>query len=291
MRIILLLQGRLGNNLFQIAFLKYISDNFITEENIHIYGTEDQINQLNSVLRNDSSLLKIIKNSKINIWKFYNPNIKMRFQRYISKNRKKFFEIPLPFINTVLNDSIISNKEFNLDKFAHNREILIDGYFQFGRYINDINWSEEFIKSSSENKDRICMHIRRSDTFTKGHLLNFHCSKSFGYYNDCLSIFSNKLNIKKNKLPIDIFTDNKNWCENIFQGFSDLKIISSDVTADFLNMQNYNYYIISNSTFSYFPCLASFKKNLSIFTIIPTLWSNGMTVCETELIQNNWIDI
>tara|TARA_X000000950_G_scaffold270264_1_gene349868 strand:- start:691 stop:1557 length:867 start_codon:yes stop_codon:yes gene_type:complete len=288
MKVSLLLQGRLGNNLFQLSFLKYSLEKFIQKRQVKIFCTKEQIENLKQVLKEDSKLAKLIQNSEINIWETYKPNFKMRIQRLIAKNIPKTNSF---LISNVLNDELVSSKEFNYKGFLKKKRILIDGYFQYGDFIKSIDWDKEFKKINLELNNRICMHIRRSDTFSNGHLLKFHCSKSYGYYDDCLNIFSNKLNIEKNKLPIDIYTDNKLWCEKVFNGFSNLNITSKDMISDFLNMQNYRYYIISNSTFAYFPCLASNNSKSNLITIIPTLWSNCKTIYEVGLIQDDWIDI
>ena len=209
----------------------------------------------------------------------------MRIERKIAK----ISNLDFPFLSKFINDKNYLNIFKNLN---HKKRLLIDGYFQFGASIDGIPWEEQFKFDLKSKNERLCLHIRRSDTFTNSKLLEFHKTPSYSFYNNALSIFSRRFNIEQELIPIDIYTDNKEWCKKVFQGMGDIKFCSTESpTKDFISMMNYKNYIISNSTFAFFPALVSniiYKNN---FTIHPTIWSNGKTYKELLLSQNNWIDI
>lgn len=285
MTINLLLQGRLGNNLFQLASLLRFKSHLQKNRCINIYISKNQLQNLNAVLNKNSCLFDLIKSNNLKIWEGYKPNLKMRLERKISK----ISNLDFPLLSKCINDENYLNKFQNLN---HKKRLLIDGYFQFGASIDGIPWEEQFNFDLKSKNERLCLHVRRSDTFTNSKLLKIHKTPSYSFYNNALSIFSRRFNIKYELIPIDIYTDNKEWCKKVFKGMGDIKFCSTESpTEDFISMMNYKNYIISNSTFAFFPALVSniiYKKN---FTIHPTIWSNGKTFKELSLSKNNWIDI
>lgn len=286
MEINLLLNGRMGNNLFQLASLYEIKKNLFRNHKIKIYLTENQLNDLKSILNPNSTIYEILKTANLNIWNEYLPNYKMRLEREIVN----LTNLKIPFLSKCINDK---NFIDFLGKKNFKKDILIDGYFQFGQATKNIEWNKQFnCKVNNDNKDRICLHIRRTDTFKNAILINTHCSPSYGYYIDCLNIASRRYDIDSNELPLDIYSDNEDWCKKVFQGMKNVNYCSSNSsTTDFIKMINYKKYIISNSTFSYFATNASDMISKNELTICPVLWSNGKTYEELSLLKENWITI
>ena len=48
---------------------------------------------------------------------------------------------------------------------------------------------------------------------------------SYGYYIDCLNIASRRYDIDLNELPLDIYSDNEDWCKKGFSRHEKCKLL------------------------------------------------------------------
>ena len=81
------------------------------------------------------------------------------------------------------------------------------------------------------------------------------------YWEGAIENFKTKFNIKK----FIIVTDDYKYAKSLFPN---LEVISGDVGACYAAIYNCKNIIVSNSSFSYFPCKTGLKKNV----IAPMFW-------------------
>ena len=99
----------------------------------------------------------------------------------------------------------------------------------------------------------------------------------------------NYVRSKFKNLPVLIFTDDSKWAENNLQPYIiNSYLISSEsqnAEIDFFLMIKAKYFIISNSTFSWWTAFLSTKKDK--FIILPRKWFSKDEI-NSNLIYRNW---
>lgn len=130
-------------------------------------------------------------------------------------------------------------------------DVILTGYFQSEKYFDD--YSEEVrrllkIEVKPISMPYIAVHIRRGDYFSNTYI---HSILNKSYYESSKQIIQNLLGYK----PICIyFTDDKEWVkQNFKEALKEGDILSesnSDV-EDFKRMIQCKYFILGNSTFSW----------------------------------------
>ena len=144
-------------------------------------------------------------------------------------------------------------------------ETILEGIFQSENYFfGDLSKLKRYIKLKSsireENKidKNICILNIRGGEY-KRHK-NFILPKS--YWLNAINNFKNKFQIR----DFIIVTDDYRYAKNLFPN---LKIIHGDVGKCYAYLYNSANLILSNSTFSYFPCKTGINKNV----IAPIYWA------------------
>ena len=249
------IKGGFGNQLFQIALAKYLTDN-----NFDIY-----INTRNF------QRSKSIKNLNVDLRELILP-LSLFDMREIPDYRFKFLEI----IQKIDNQSIvkkITGHNFEISKLRKiNR---FDGYWQNQLYFNHSKnflltslAKNQTIKKGLEEKNQAgstMLHVRRGDYTSLQECL------SVGYYEKAL--FMAKENIEN--FSFSVFTDDIAWVKKheIFQSAENIYHSSNskeDTLIAFSQMLQFQNFITANSTFSLTAALLSQNKNTKIF--IPNPW-------------------
>jgi hypothetical protein len=254
------IQGGLGNQMFQWAYGRYLSNKYQTE------------------LRLDSS--------------FYNLNLSPKREFLLNK-----FQNISP--NTDLKVSLIGPIYKIEDNFTYKElpspvgsNYYLDGYWQSEKYFKEIeSIIREDFKPSDEtmnkllktpliDKNTISLHIRRTDYVTSN---GYHPVQSIEYYNKAVETIGEYD-------YIFVFSDDIKWCkENLhfdnmifMEGFTDIEDLH------LMSMCKNN--IIANSSFSWWG--AWLNNNFNKKVIAPSKWfGEKSNLNEADIIPENWIKI
>ena len=169
---------------------------------------------------------------------------------------------------------------------------IFDGYWQ---NTNNLEFSIEFIKdylcvypdfklnlNKEKRKGSTLLHVRRKD------YLNLSQELSLEYYKDALSLASSEIK----DFNFDIFTDDVDWVKKnkIFksaQHIYDEKSFEGSAIKNFIQMINYENFIISNSSYSFLAAYMGQSKNSKIYK--PSPWFPNRKHDFDNFL--NWIDI
>jgi hypothetical protein len=237
--------------------------------------------------------------TKKNIVFKYEENLGNRYDLPRKTFWKTLFKNQFELIESTKFDKIMFQPLF--EKHSHiyqtlpttHRNILLKGYFQSFKYINDdikkrmidiiysnqdlmYNAYEKYnkIKSyfSCDDNDMVSVHVRRTD-YCYG---NFHKALEQNYYQCALEI--------ANKKNIVIFSDDIEWCkQNINKSWYEYDNIyfvedlgnnddeNINVELEFLLMSMFQHNIIANSTFSLWASFISTYQEPKI-VIAPKQW-------------------
>ena len=202
------------------------------------------------------------------------------------------FNIPETLPNN--NNVVVNIEKFEFDADLFNTcpdDVDVCGYFQSEKYFKHIEQQirqdftfhdrilEECLsyKNNFKHTKIISLHIRRGDYISDP---NFECL-SLDYYWNALKLLPN--------FPVIVFSDDPEWCKNVFK--TDSFIISpfEDPFYDICLMSLCDYHIIANSSFSWWGSWLANSKQ----TIAPKKWFAGefLNWNTKDLYLPNWITI
>ena len=263
--------GGFGNQLFQICFALFLKKNGYNpylytfsrnkSQDHNIYNIDEKNYHLRKINYVNENLIKTVK--KINV--IDKKLFSVLKQKEVSEIKK------LNFPNKKL---VTSFHGFWQDRY------FVDEVFQefkLGLLKNKIiNHSYQLTPSRGST----ALHVRRGDN---PHYL------PLGYYKDAIKQASNIDNFS-----FDIFTDDTEWVKsfaefknanNIF-GPSTVDDIRTDTIKTFANMLEYENYIISNSTYSWWAAKIGEERNSKIYYPFP-----HRPAYHPDIYYENWIAI
>lgn len=191
------------------------------------------------------------------------------------------------------------NKEFNLIS----EPVYLEGYWQSPRYFEDIrelinneiqlrsglpakcrNISEEI-----ELKNSICIHIRRGDYISNKRANKLHSVCSIDYYAEAIRIISQKVQ----NPTYYVFSDDMEWAKESFLHKLEVRFVElnngSEPHLDLILMSKCKYFIIANSTFSWW---AAWLNNCQDKIVVsPRNWFRNESLETKDLIPHDWIKI
>ena len=239
--------GRLGNQMFQYASLKGISNKNGYKFCIppkQVFGNKD------AMVKKDMNLYDIFDIESKSIIKLTNNPI---FQ-------ERSFDFDSDLFNNCPNN-VDLNGYYQTENYFKHIEDEIRKDFSFGEQLR--NECKEFI-DSIESKI-ISLHIRRGDYVVNPN----HPVQPIEYYQKALKLLPSDL-------PVLVFSDDSKWCkeQEFFDGDRFLISTNSSVDSDLCLMSLCDYHIIANSSFSWWGAwLAKSKK-----TIAPKKWFGGSCI-------------
>ncbi len=254
--------GRLANQMFQYASLKGIATHRGYEFCIppkEVFGQKDPM------VKKDLNLYDIFDIEATNkIELTNNPILQERVHTF---DEELFINCP---------DNIDLFGYYQTEKYFKHIEDEIRKDFTFSEELR-VNCGE-FIKSFGS--DVISLHVRRGDYVTNPN----HPVQSIEYYKKALELLPQDL-------PVLVFSDDFNWCDEQDLFDDDRFMISqeSSVDADLCMMTMCDYHIIANSSFSWWGAwLAKSEK-----TIAPKNWFAGdlLNKGTDDLYFQNWMSI
>lgn len=303
--IIIMLQGRLGNQMFQYAFARnlqkkyYINDKiFINKENLKKSGREED-GWVDSLVDFNTVEYQYTRKKEINIIQQMILYLYLVFRKVVrgifklgldTKELDVFFSSFLNFFGIYC----INTGYCNFKKSSFKNKIIV-GCFESSKYFDE-NRSTIIKELSSKhplvsdnlslyntikNNESICITIRRGD-FLKDEFKNAHyiCTEEYFYKG---------INIIKEKIsnPVFVFfSDDIEWVkENIHvEGKVYYETGNDPVWEKLRLMSACKHFIISNSTFSWWAQYLSENKNKIV--IAPSKWNNEIR--NKDIYQDNW---
>jgi hypothetical protein len=238
-------QGRLGNQIFQYAFIK----NFLKEEEkllvinfkefLKLFNTKDDI--VNIENRYLQHLLRLIGDPILRI---------LSHTRIISSYRAKRSE---------LNEILVENGEYKYRKGLFPIKYVFPGHFQSEKYFNkenieDIYIKEEYLEKAQEflskipkESEKIFVHLRRGDYKTHHCLGKEDITLPLGYYKRQIE----RLN-KQYTNPTFIFlSDDTDYVKDNLKDIRNKIISDQNMYVDFCILTLCDGGIMSNSTFAW----------------------------------------
>lgn len=227
--------GRLGNQMFQFAFLYNI-------------GKKTGI-EIGFDFRNNPLVAQIFNLPASN-----SDNIIPKHNG-VELNNFSYFDTSTVVDNT---DFI---GYFQNSKYVNEYELDLKNIFSFN--IKKLEKCFGFIKNLKEKttKELVGVHVRRTD-YLLNNDMHFVCDKN--YYDRAISKFGNDY-------FYILFTDDKHWCAKEFKNIPNI-IMNNDTELDLILMSLCDHNIISNSSYSWWG--SWLNENLNKKIIAPNRWFN-----------------
>ena len=201
---------------------------------------------------------------------------------------------------------ICEKKSFIFDpsffKFPDNA--FLCGYWQSEKYFKDI---EEIIRKELTLKDAltrrtiafedkiknmknaVSIHIRRGDYVTNKEANNRYGLCPLDYYYNCISILKKELG----SLNIVVFSDDTDWVKENFVSDNPLYFVDNNKIEysheDMYLMSICEHNIIANSSFSWWGAWLNNNKQKKVFA--PKQWILGKKFGKLDIIPDNWIKV
>ena len=247
--------GRLGNNLFQIANLLSIQHkvggDIILPHHTHA-GHRGDIPVDLSIFGYD------FKRGEIETEESY--------------NQSNFHYIPIPL-----------GEEVSTDK-----SLTLTGYYQSWRYFEEIRdlLTTKYFTPTEEISERINSYqisskslgisVRRGDYLMLQHN---HCVLGIEYYQECINRLQGDYD------SIFVFSDDLPWCREVFG--PNVNYVESPIGEQFFLMTKMKHFIMSNSTFAWWGCYLN-QQGGRIFVPDPWFGPSNKDLNTSDLIYPDW---
>ncbi len=286
---IIILNGGIGNQLFQF----YLGEELRNQYNMHVVYFDIRTSYKTN---HDSYLEKFFD---INLSK-YNPS-KNKF--LVSKflllpsllriARFLYLKYRIKLIPNLYFDNFNNKNDLSLLKLRNNISIFYGTWHQL---MNNYIYSNKniFLKFREEKNslylskykyDFIAVHVRRGDYIFSKKTAKFHGNLDNSYFINSVKFLRKRFG----SLPVLLFSDDYRFLnENLKLMIPNSIVISSSTTSskkDFTLMSKGKYFVLSNSTFSWFAAFLSTKKNK--FIIIPKYWFSKVETTK-DYIYRDW---
>ena len=279
------LEGRLGNQLFQYAFIYAASKKLNTGYYIDQYVEHSIVDKyFQNTGGNYFTQLFKIKGFK-NIFGFY---LRRSYYRYLAL-WGKFSIVECDYERTeteiALRNNTIYHGYFQSELFFNRFEELIRDKFAIKEiFVNQFNL---LFRSLHQNNSIVTIHIRRADYQNLGHLNlgGDDLSLPLEYYKKAISKFDGQ------NIHFVFISDDLNFVSQNFKELTNKTISVESEIIDFQHLLNADGCIISNSTFSWWG--AWLNKNPDKVVYAPKYFMGWRIKKETpiEIYPKEWIQI
>ena len=251
-----LLQGGLGNQLFQIAAGYSLAINMNTQFGInHDYCNTPNQGHPSSKYK-DNFYRKILEIDKI-------PSL--------IHEEPSFNYSPLPNTREITLKGYFQSEKY----FKKNKENIINLFYPNNKYFELINP----FKNLANEKKTVGVHIRRGDYLKFAHYI---ITTPVAYYKKAMSKFED--------CNFIITSDDIEWTKENIVGDNIFYSPFNDEILDFCLLTSCDHNIIGNSSFSWWA--AYLNKNINKTIIGPSQWFTEIAKCDiSDLFPNNWIII
>ncbi|AVK50117.1 hypothetical protein AXY43_20165 [Clostridium sp. MF28] len=281
------IDGRAGNQFFRYAFAKKIQS-LRKDELLYV-----DFNRVNIHKFNDDLSAFFEGEFKIPTEKTYKRNF-TAFQRtlilfcrlgfHFIKNKSRLMKLQLALQPYLERHGIayleLGYYNFKFDKFK-GKSIYINGCYEDSRFINpgirNSLVDERFLRNENEKfydlikrNSSVCVSVRRGDFLAPEHASYNLCNEE--YFRNAFEIIKNKV---KNP-TFFIFGDDLEWCRQFFANWNynfEYENLGCSIGEKILLMSSCKYFIISNSTFSWWvQYLSDFKGKV---VVSPAIWNKS----------------
>jgi len=282
-KLVLVLSGGLGNQLFQLCAGIFI------EKNMH------------RKIKYDISNLSVKEKSKPG-----NYTRRFGISDLLDKNALQMSVLPfrLKFVVNILKRKILASKlayegnpSDDVIKKINCKTIEIHGFFQNAQIVEDV-WPELESKISkstefssiinSKKVNRIAIHARFGDYSEDSATRKLHGLTNMNYYQEAVDIFRSNV---RNALHIVIITDDIKKAEiefaNLDLGNSVEFLSSKNPISDLIEIAQSSHVVMSNSTFSWWGAWFAYKLHNSQ-VIYPRPWFANIDDPELPIFVKNW---
>lgn len=261
------LSGGLGNQFFQYAFGRAYAEK--TGEELSL----DTWSFYRDKLRNYELDNYNIKKGKKRFWRRVFCNIVWELKTHIGHTGRleKLVKMECEKENFLLQE--IETKDAYAVGYWHNVQYLKkiqDMLVEEFHYIGELTTTQRTLIAEMQKEKAVAMHIRRGDYLSEA------CSKIYvnlekDYYKKALEyIMTTKTNVGR----IYVFSDDIAWCKAEYKDLENAvfidETISTNQYTDMELMQNCAYFIIANSTFSWWASWLSQSEGKVI--VAPKNW-------------------
>jgi hypothetical protein len=243
--------GRLGNNLFQIATIASIANQL---------GVEFIVPELTYAgHRGDIPVDLSIFDYKFNIGKLESP---------IEYNEPSFEYAKIEGTDNLNISGFFQSWKY----FEDIKDLLINKYFKPSTEISNI-LAEYYISENS-----LGISVRRGDYLMLQHN---HCVLTADYYQNVINT-----HFKDNIDQIYIFSDDIEWCKSVFG--DQVNYVESSIGAQLFLMGKMKHLILSNSTFAWW---GGYLNQTNGTIVAPTPWfgPNNEHINTNDLYYPSWI--
>ena len=280
--IITILEGGLGNQLFQYAIGRHLSiknnDRLVIDASVYLFDK-----------------LRHYDLGRYNI-KAEVGNIAICFFARVAKNIipkiEKKITLPIKYVKE-------RNNYFNNEILSEQSNIILDGYWQSEEYFKDIrdiiledltllaNPDKENKKMLKRinNSNSVCLHVRRDDYVSDPLLQQYHGNLTQDYYNKTIGSICDRISDPE----FFIFSDEPEWCKRKIitdRPHTYVDINGPDKAPEDLRLMSAcKHFIIANSSFSWWAAwLSGYKEKI---IIAPKRWYR--TKDEGDIVPKRWI--
>ncbi len=132
------------------------------------------------------------------------------------------------------------------------------------------------------SEPRIVVHIRRGDYVNLPH---FHCILKPAYYRDAI----NKMIAETSISSVLVFSDDIEWCKTIGLPTSSIFVDEPDDAVALYLMSQFQHYVISNSSFSWWAVWLGKKASL---VYAPKKWFGTMGPQDVQdIYEDTWVKL
>ncbi len=258
--IVVKLQGGLGNQMFQWAFGKHLSNKY----NVPLYLDTNFYNQNTSSTKRNFTLNKF-NNLK---YQLFNSDVKSNGKQFLR------FSEPPNFTNLPYD----SNYNWYLDGYFQSEKYFIESSDLIRSELNpDSHTLKKILHIIPSDKNTISLHIRRTDYISSN---GYHPVQPIEYYKKAINVIGEYD-------CIFVFSDDIQWCKQNLQ-FNNIVFVEglSDI-EDMWAMSMCKSNIIANSSFSWWGAWLNNEKDKKV--IYPIKWFGSQANLNTgDMIPKNW---
>jgi hypothetical protein len=308
--VFVLLQGGLGNQLFQYSFAKSLSVNPYFEVTLDLSALQEDVHLDKTSVRQFSldrqlfpvSEKNVLSSEELRNLRIWN-SLRTKPWNFLRKGYIKVLRTKL--IQMAQGTTVISEREWNRGHVARSvyRNIVLDGFWQKLAFPLSI---ESSIRTELRERTRCCksvssietrvssqaalaVHIRRGDYVSNPDALNFHGLLSADYFNDAIREVTSTHPVE----VIYVFSDDTAWCkENLT--FDSRLVFVADTFRNICDLDELaimsacRFFVISNSTFSWWGAWLSNVNGKNV--IAPAKWfaDESANLKTVNLVPDSW---
>ena len=288
-KIFVSLFGGLGNQLFQYATARAISER-IKSELIFDLTWFDQVRKFS--------------HDTIRCYALHPFNIDAKFEKKKHNTVVRSFFKRMPLMREFFRSYYVERTYcYDPNLLKINSSVWLSGYWQSQKYFEDaaeiirseIGRVGKLSHSAKAVYDQICVdqavavHIRRGDYISNSKAQNFHGLCSMDYY--VKSIDKITKNLKNPHLYI--FSDDPDWTYENFDIDISKTIVNvsrpDEAHQDLWLMSACKYFVIANSTFSWWGAWLGSYPNKRV--IAPKRWFRDPSINTKDLIPSDWLQL